>query len=207
MKPLKWETAALGHIHIPQTDLYRRRRDETRLSLAVNRKEVVRVGIMGACALVLLIPMAIAVRLAHPGIEKARADANAVEKQFGELKQSGDALDTKAAQWAIYQDSHKRREAWSQTPGTVSAAIPASIFLEQFLIDAHGGKEKLTLSGAAQDVDAIQKFREALDRSSLFAGFSVQEASAYPAFSPSGLHFRIQAKGTGNLSIPVPKPQ
>jgi len=206
MKPLKWETASLGQIYTPQTDLYRRRRNEVRLNIAVNRKEAFRVGIMGVCALSLLIPMAIAVKLANPSVEKARTDAIAVEKQFGELKQSGDALDIKAAQWAVFQDSQKRRAAWSQTPGYVSGAVPPSIFLEQFLIDARGGKENITLSGAAANVDAIQKFCEALETSALFGSFSVQEVSAFPEFGKSGLHFRMQAKGTGNLAIALPVP-
>ena len=207
MKPLRWETASLGQIHTPQTDLYRRRRNEVRGNIAVNRKEALRVGIMSVCALSLLIPMVIAVKFANPSVEKARTDALAVEKQFEELKQSGDALDTKAAQWTLYQDSRKRRSAWSETPGYVSGAVPPSIFLEQFLIDTRGGKEKITLSGAAENVDAIQKFRTSLEASALFSGFAVQEASAFPALGKSGLHFRMQAKGTGNLAISQPKPQ
>lgn len=205
MKPLRWETASLGRIHIPQTDLYRRRREEVRLSIAVVRKEGMRVGILGACALCLLVPMTIAVKLANPSVDKAKQDALAVEKQFNDLKQSGDALDTKAAQWAIYQDSRTRRKAWSETPLYVAGAIPPSIFLEQFQIDTRGISEKITLSGAAQNVDAIQTFRVSLENSPLFTGYAVQEASAYPAFGKSSLHFRMQAKGMGKLSIPKPK--
>jgi Tfp pilus assembly protein PilN len=202
---MKWETTALGRLYIPQTDLYRRRREEIRSHLAINRKEAIRVGIMGASALSLLIPMAFAVRMAMPKVTKAQRDAMAVEKQFNELKQSGDALDTKAAQWAVYQDSRNRRSAWSETPLYVAGAIPPTIFLEQFQIDTRGAGEKITLSGAAQNVDAIQTFRIALENSPLFTGFAVQEASTYPAFGKSSLHFRMQAKGMGRLSIPKPK--